>query len=67
MSEFGPQTPAKYANASQPPIAAAVHLKTGECTWSVEMQMDQARDMEADGFEIHWLMPAVAAETEDQS
>ncbi|UWQ31317.1 hypothetical protein K3555_11920 [Leisingera sp. M527] len=67
MPEFAPQTPAKLADVSRPPIAAAIHQKAGECTWSCELPMDQARGMEADGFEIHWLMPPAATETEDQS
>ncbi|UWQ76807.1 hypothetical protein [Leisingera sp. M658] len=33
-------------------------MKGSEFLWSVEMPVNQALAMEADGFDVHWLMPS---------
>ncbi|WP_154667805.1 hypothetical protein [Leisingera caerulea] len=60
MSE--PSVPAKFADLTIPPVAAAVHVKLEgqDCPWSMEIPLEQARDMEADGFTVHWLQPKSA-------
>lgn len=51
---------AKLADLSFAPVGAVYHLPGNQDEpWSVALPMEQAKDMEADGFDIGWLAPSL--------
>jgi len=46
---------AKLEDLSFTPIGAVILSSGNEHRWSVPLPMEQAKDMEADGFDIGWL------------